>query len=81
MISTLGPFLLAASIQVATTTTVPQDTYRYEGVRVILTTAAAAREGIYVGLNVARFRRERGLFDGERVARIRWDRGGDRYIE
>ena len=96
MISTLGPFLLAASIQVPTTTTVPQDTYRDEGVREILASAAAARERdmegilsyegvarerIYVGLKVARFRRERGLFDGERVARIRWERGGDRYIE
>ncbi len=96
MITTLGPLLVAASLQVSTPPTVPQDTYKDQGVQTILASAAAARtrdmegilsyeglarERIYVGLNVTRFRRERGLFDGERVARIRWERGGDRYIE
>lgn len=96
MITALGPFLVAASLQVATPALVPPDTYRDEGVRSILARAIAARnrdvegilsyegiarERIYVGLKVARFRRERGLFDGERIARIRWERGGDRYVE
>ena len=91
LVATLGPLLLAASLHTA-----PQDTYRDEGVQVILASASAARERdmegilsyeglarerVYVGLKVTRFRRERGLFDGERVARIRWERGGDRYIE
>lgn len=96
LVATLGPLLLAASLQVGGPITAPQDTYRDEGVQVILASASAARERdmegilsyeglarerVYVGLKVTRFRRERGLFDGERVARIRWERGGDRYIE
>ena len=96
MISTFGPLLFVASLQVATPATEPRDTYRDEGVRAILASAGAARERdmegilsyeglvrerIYVGMTMARFRRERGVFDGERVAKIRWERGGDRYIE
>ncbi len=96
MTTALGPFLLAASLQVVPPASAPPDTYRDEGVRSILASAIAARERdmegilsyegvarerVYVGLKVARFRRERGLFEGERVARIRWVRGGDRYVE
>jgi hypothetical protein len=39
------------------------------------------REHIYVGLSAARFRRERGLFEQERVARLRWSADGDRAIQ
>lgn len=38
------------------------------------------RERIYVGLTAARFRRERGLFEQERVARLRWSADGERAI-
>jgi hypothetical protein len=38
------------------------------------------REHIYVGLAAARFRRERGLFEQERVARLRWSADGERAI-
>jgi hypothetical protein len=39
------------------------------------------RERIYVGLTAFRFRRERGLFEQERVARIRWQEDGERAIQ
>ncbi|HSG07455.1 MAG TPA: hypothetical protein VLA36_03790 [Longimicrobiales bacterium] len=39
------------------------------------------REHIYVGLSAARFRRERGLFEQERVARVRWSADGERAIQ
>lgn len=39
------------------------------------------REHIYVGLTAARFRRERGLFEQERVARLRWSADGERAIQ
>jgi hypothetical protein len=96
MISSFSPLILAASLQVATPAAQPLGTYRDEGVRTILASADAARERdmqgilsyeglarerIYVALAMARFRSERGIFDGERVAKIRWERGGERYIE
>jgi hypothetical protein len=42
---------------------------------------ALLRERIYVGLAAVRFRRERGLFVQERVARIRWTEGGERVVQ
>jgi len=38
------------------------------------------RERIYVGVTALRFRRERGLFEQERVARIRWSADGEKAI-
>ena len=38
------------------------------------------RERIYVGLTALRFRRERALFEQERIARIRWSADGERAI-
>lgn len=92
----LDILFLVVSLQVAAADTIPSDTYRDPGVRSILALAAEARERdmegilsyegrvrerVYVGLSMTGFRRERGLFDGERVAIIRWERGGDRYVQ
>lgn len=72
------------------------DTYGDAGVEALLARARAARtrsveciesyEGrlrqrVYVGLTGQRFRRERGLFESERIALIRWTGGGDRTIQ
>ncbi len=38
------------------------------------------RERIYVGITALRFRRERGLFEQERIARIRWSADGEKAI-
>ncbi len=71
--------------------TIPSDTYADEGVRAIIERAREARgteaaglasyeatitERVYVGLSAARFRRERGLFVSEQIARVRWDSAG-----
>jgi hypothetical protein len=71
--------------------TIPSDTYADEGARQMITRARQARgteaaglasyeatikERVYVGLSAARFRRERGLFLSEQVARVRWDSAG-----
>lgn len=39
------------------------------------------RERIYVGLTALSFRRERGLFEQERIARIRWTDQGERAVQ
>jgi hypothetical protein len=39
------------------------------------------REHIYVGLTAFRFRRERSLFEQERIARLRWSEDGERAIQ
>jgi len=39
------------------------------------------REHLYVGLTARGFRRERGLFEQERVARLRWSADGERAIQ
>ncbi len=39
------------------------------------------RERIHVGLTAFRFRRERGLFEQERIARIRWSADGGQVIQ
>jgi hypothetical protein len=36
---------------------------------------------MYVGVTAFRFRRERGLFEHERIARIRWDDSGEQAIQ
>ena len=42
---------------------------------------ATLRERIYVGMGGRVFRRERGLFDQQRIARVRWDKSGDEMIQ
>jgi hypothetical protein len=71
--------------------TIPSDTYADEGARYMIQRARQARgteaaglasyeatitERIYVGLSASRFRRERGLFLSEQIARVRWDSAG-----
>lgn len=74
----------------------PADAFRDEGARALVERARAARdrqvegmesyegllrERIYVGLAAARFRRERGLIEQERIARLRWSADGERAIQ
>lgn len=74
----------------------PDDAFRDTGAAALVTRARAARardivgiesyegllrERMYVGLTGFRFRRERGLFEQERVARIRWEASGDRAVQ
>jgi hypothetical protein len=42
---------------------------------------ALIRERLYIGLSIASFRRERGLFRSERVARVRWQESGPETVE
>lgn len=73
----------------------PGDAFRDPAARELIERARAARERdvegiasyegllrerIHVGLTALRFRRERGLFDQERVARLRWSADGERAI-
>lgn len=73
-----------------------QDTYRDPAARALILRARDARdrdiegmrsyegllrERIYVGLTALRFRRERALFEQERVARLRWSADGERAIQ
>ena len=39
------------------------------------------RQRIYIGFTAFRFRRERGLFEHERIANIRWTSDGTRVIQ
>lgn len=70
----------------------PLDTFRDPGARALILRAREARkrevEGIdhyeselrqraYLGLRAATFRRERGILEEERVARVRWESGGE----
>jgi hypothetical protein len=72
------------------------DTYKDPAVRSLILRAREAREAeiegmesyegqlrerIYVGLTALRFRRERSLFEQERLARIRWSADGERAIQ
>lgn len=74
----------------------PGDTFRDPEVRLLVLRAREARrrevegissyegvlrERIYVGLAAARFRRERGLFEQERIARVRWSADGERALQ
>lgn len=54
---------------------------RQREVEGISTYEGVLRERIYVGVSAARFRRERGLFEQERVARLRWTAEGERAIQ
>jgi len=74
---------------------VPIDTYADDAVRVLMERARVARseiaegletyearlrERVYFGVSGDIFRRERGIFDQERVSRIRWSRDGNHVI-
>jgi hypothetical protein len=89
-------FALRPSIGVAQAEPPGDPTYRDEAVRALMARARAARardvsgissyegvlrEHIYVGLTALRFRRERGLFEQERVARVRWSDDGERAVQ
>ncbi len=91
----LRAFLLIAALQPQSADTIPTDTYRDHDVAVFMERARAARgaevedlenyeatvtQRVYVGLNTSSFRRERGLFLMDRVARIRWVAGGPRIV-
>lgn len=80
----------------ATSQVVPADTYSTPEVEALVRRARLARQAgvdgidsyeaklsqrIYVGLTALRFRRERGIFEHERIARVRWSADGDRVIQ
>lgn len=88
--------LVLASPGGAASQAVPADTYATTEVEALVRRARLARqvgvEGIdsyeaklqqriYVGLTALRFRRERGLFEHERIARVRWSADGNRVIQ
>lgn len=90
-----GPGALLGQEATGELVAVPPDTYADEATRSLVARARRARraavegirsyegvmrERIYVGLTALRFRRERGLFEQERVARLRWEADGDRAI-
>ena len=73
----------------------PRDTYRDEAVQALIARArearqqdvedvrhyeAGLRQRVYLGFRGVGFRRERGLFEEERSALIRWERGGERTV-
>ena len=73
----------------------PGDTWRDPGAAALIGRARAARnqdlgdirhyearlrQRAYVGFRGIGFRRERGVFEEERAARIRWERGGERTV-
>lgn len=91
----LALHFLAASFAGAQQASDTLDAYRDPAARALIQRAREARardiegmssyegllrEHIYVGLTAARFRRERGLFEQERVARLRWSADGERAI-
>ncbi len=79
-----------------TADSVPADTYLDPYVSAVLARARATRgaevagiqhyeatmsERVYVGLAGFAFRRERGLFDQRRMARVRWQSDGDQIVQ
>lgn len=54
---------------------------RYRDIEGMQSYEGVLRERIYVGLTALRFRRERSLFEQERIARLRWSAGGERAIQ
>jgi hypothetical protein len=89
-------FLALARPAVGQTRDAVPDAFRDPAAREIMQRARAARdrdveglhsyegvlrERIYVGLTALRFRRERGLFEQERIARIRWSADGEKAIQ
>jgi hypothetical protein len=54
---------------------------RHRDIEGIRSYEGVLRERIHVGLTALRFRRERGLFDQERIARLRWSADGERAIQ
>ncbi|MGD8873057.1 MAG: hypothetical protein PVJ80_15895, partial [Gemmatimonadota bacterium] len=88
----LGP----GATPVAAQDELPPDTFRDAATRTLVERAIAARtreslgihsyeatlrERMYVGMTAFRFRRERALFEQERIARIRWSEDGERAIQ
>ena len=76
--------------------TIPQDTYRDPGARALVERAVLARardedgisafegtvqEHLRIGISPLRFRRERTLFQSDRLARVRWERESGRTIQ
>ena len=74
----------------------PSDTYRDSATRELVQRAVSARlrevrgirsyeatlrQRMYVGVTALRFRRERSLFEHERIARIRWSDTGQQAIQ
>ena len=45
------------------------------------TYAATLKHRVYVGLTARRFRRERGIFEQERIGRVRWSSDGSELIQ
>jgi hypothetical protein len=95
-VSVAAAVAAAAPAAAAQTPSSPADTFKDPSVRALILRAREARERdieglesyegqlrerIYVGLTAARFRRERGLFEQERVARLRWSADGERAIQ
>lgn len=54
---------------------------RYRDIEGMRSYEGVLRERIYVGLTALRFRRERSLFEQERIARLRWSADGERAIQ
>jgi hypothetical protein len=95
MLALLAALALATPPAGENLRTLPSDTFGDVHVRALVerarTTRGVAAEGllsydgrmwerVYVGLDAAGFRRERGLFHQERTARIRWEREGERIV-
>ncbi len=91
-----GLILMAPAQAMAQVGRAPADSYRDDAARALISRARAARardiaglrsyeglmrERIYVGLSTRRARRERGLFEQERVARLRWSADGERVVQ
>lgn len=96
LIPTLLACALCAAPSAPASDTVPVDTYADGQVEVLLDRARRARtreivgiesyearvwERVQAGLTGSRFRRERSLWAEERAATIRWEAGGDRFIQ
>ncbi len=84
------------SLHGAAGSVIQSDTILDPDVRVVLERAREARQGtlegiesyegvmrerIHIGIPAFRFRRARTLFDQERIARLRWEREGGRFVE
>lgn len=84
------------SLHGAAGSVIQSDTILDPNVRVVLERAREARQGtlegiesyegvmrerIHIGIPAFRFRRARTLFDQERIARLRWEREGGRFVE
>lgn len=95
-LAALAALLPTAAALAAQQPDVPADTFADPAARELLGRARSARgamlvglesyegllrEHMYVGLTALSFRRERALFEQERVARLRWEADGERAIQ